>query len=78
VEDNWRFRIGSHDINLYYDFVKLFLEVVVAKGIGRSLHYFWLLVLPHYIFLKCYNFLLFKIFLTKGVDINTLQTQGSV
>jgi hypothetical protein len=43
-----------------------------------SLHYFWLLVLPHYIFLKCYNFLLFKIFFTKGIDINTLQTQESV
>jgi hypothetical protein len=43
-----------------------------------SVHYFWLLVLPHYIFLKCYNFLLFKIFFTKGIDINSLQTQEFV
>jgi hypothetical protein len=43
-----------------------------------TLHYFWLLVLPHYIFLKCYNFLLFKIFFTKCIDINTLQTQEFV
>jgi hypothetical protein len=28
--------------------------------------------------LKCYNFLLFKIFFTKGIDINTLQTQEFV
>jgi hypothetical protein len=31
-----------------------------------------LLVLPHYIFLKRYNFLLFEIFFTNGIDINTL------
>jgi hypothetical protein len=42
-----------------------------------GVHYLWLLVLPHYIFLKCYNFLLFKIFFTKGIDSNTLQTQES-
>jgi hypothetical protein len=29
-------------------------------------------------FLKCYNFLFFKIFFTKGIDINTLQTQEFV
>jgi hypothetical protein len=31
-----------------------------------------------YIFLKCYKFLLFKIFFIKGIDINTLQTQEFV
>jgi hypothetical protein len=70
---SWRWRSGTH------------------AGAGRSrpssypypasriaLHYFWLLVWPHYIFFKCYDFLLFKIFFTKGIDINTLQTQEFV